>query len=199
MYSKELTINDLDDIKSCIYHHGTIYGIPINHDSLLEKLKNLLISGKVYGCYDNGECVGIASQYFWKRMPVWDFSNVYLKTNKSTMRMTDYYSNVNTSLMYEGIKYAETKECFEFYYVSRDTNNTVRKNKNKQLMDIANPALTQRYEIENMHFLNSLSDIKWDYIKVLIGDVGIQALSAQHKKTLVVRRGRLTRAAREAI
>jgi hypothetical protein len=47
MYSKELTITDIDDIKSCIYHHTTIYGVPIDHAILQERIVDMLVSGKV--------------------------------------------------------------------------------------------------------------------------------------------------------
>jgi hypothetical protein len=198
MYSKELTITDIDDIKSCIYHHTTIYGVPIDHDKLLKRITNIMSMGKAYGCYDNDECVGIATQFFWKTMPVWNFSNVYVKNSKSTLKLTDYYTEVVLSLMHEGIKYAETKECFEFYYMVRDTLKTSRKKTVKKVIEKVNPELfLQRYEFENIHFLTCVEDIKWDYLRTIIGDIGIKALSGQNNKTLVIRRVRLSRAARE--
>lgn len=195
MYSKELTIDDLDDIKSCIYHHNTIYGVPIDHESLLLKIQNIFTYGKVYGCYDNDECIGIGTQYFWKAMPVWIFSNVYVKNSAATLRLTDYHIEVVSMLMYEAIKYAETKECFEFYYVLRDRLNTSRKKNDRKVFQTVNPAILERYEFENMHFLSTIEDIKWDYIRSIIGQTGVTAI--QNKKLLVVRRGRLSRAARE--
>ena len=196
MNSRELTIDDLDDIKSCIFHHNTIYGVPIPHTALLKRLGDLLSKGRVYGCYDNGECVGVAAQFFWKSMPVWEFSNVYLKTSKTTLKLTDYYAEVTLSLMHEGIKYAESQGSYEFYYVLRDNLKTARKKTVKKVIEKVNPELfLERYEFENIHFLTSLEDIKWDYIRLLIGEVGLKALA--NNKTLVIRRCRLSRAARE--
>jgi hypothetical protein len=101
-------------------------------------------------------------------------------------------------MMAAGIKYAETKEYFEFYYVVRDSISTSRKKNVKKIIETVNPSLfLERYEIENIHFLSNLADIKWDYIREIIGDVGIKTLSSQNNKTLVIRRGRLSRAARE--
>jgi hypothetical protein len=198
MNSRELTINDIEDIKSCIFHHNTIYGVPIDHASLLQKLQNMLTVGRVYGCYDNNICVGISTQHFWKIIPIWIFSNVYVKNSKSTLKLTDYYAEVCLSMMAAGIKYAETKEYFEFYYVVRDSISTSRKKNVKKVIETVNPSLfLERYEIENIHFLSNLADIKWDYIREIIGDVGIKTLSSQNNKTLVIRRGRLSRAARE--
>jgi len=198
MYSKELTRDDLDDIKSCIYHHTTIYGVPIDHEKLLKKIMFIMDEGKVYGCYENGECIGIATQFFWKTMPVWTFSNLYVKNSRTTLRMTDYYAEVILSLMEEGAKYAESKECFEFYYVVRDNLKTARKKSNRQVIDNTNSGLlADKYEFENLHFLKSVDDIKWDYLRVIVGDVGMMALASRNNRMLVVRRARLSRAARE--
>jgi hypothetical protein len=140
----------------------------------------------------------MATQNFWKMIPVWVFSNVYVKNSKSTLKLTDYYAEVVLSLMQEGIKYAETKEYFEFYYVVRDSLKTSRKKTVKKVIENVNPSLfLQRYEFENIHFLSKLSDIKWEYLRGILGDAGVKALSNQNNKILVIRRCRLSRASRE--
>ena len=202
MYARELSILDIEDIKDCIYHHSTIYGHPIDHNALLQRMHDMLEHGKVYGCYDDGKCVGVATQFFWKLIPMWVFSNVYVKNDLSNLRLTTYYIEVISTIMSEAITYAETKDYFEFYYVLRDSLKTSRKKTTRKVFEITIPGVLEKYEFENIHFLTSLQDIKWDYINKLIGDVGLRVLEANAKKVnsnkvLVIRRGRLSRAVRE--
>jgi hypothetical protein len=197
MYARELSILDIEDIKDCIFHHSTMYGQTINHDNLLQKMRDMLVHGKVYGCYDEGKCVGVSTQQFWKAMPFWIWSNVYVKNSQLNLKLTDYYASVISTLLDESIKYAETKEYFEFYYVLRDNLKTLRKKSSRKVFETTIPGVLEKYEFENIHFLTELKDIKWDYINQLIGDVGIKVLESNKNKVLVIRRGRLSRAARE--
>ncbi len=195
MTVRQLTINDISDIKSCIHHHKTIYNIPIDHTELLNRIVNLLNTDRVYGYYKDGECLAIASQKFVSYMPFWILSNLYVKNNNSNLLLTDYYTEIISDLMTAGINYAETQGYYEFYYVFRDSERTTRKKYFRKRLEITHTEILERYEFENMHLLKSEQDVKWDYIRQLIGEAGMAALAKN--KTLVIRRCRLKREARE--
>jgi hypothetical protein len=184
---RNLTMADIDVIKQCIYKHDTMYGVPIIHDTYIQRyIKNIEVSYAV-GAFIGDECMGICSQFFWKRMPVWSLTNLFLMTSDNL-----FYSRkmitVTGALMEQCIKNAESHERYEFYYVIRDTEHLTRKGLTRDIISKSNSYISERYDFINVNTIKSTADVKWEYIIDLIGDIGMSAISPPHNKTLAIRR-----------
>ncbi len=186
MLVRILSKNDLDHVYSCLVEHDTCYGVKIDHEVLLERNRELIDTGNVLGAFVGGYCLGVCSQKFWKLLPAWVLSNLYLKKNSQGLYMGKKEFNVVGALMEFGIKNAESKNYFEFYYVVRDGVKPSRKLQGLNYFLETNPDIPNRYNFDNIHILQSREDVNWAYLDNIVGIVGKTALD--NKKTLVVRR-----------
>jgi hypothetical protein len=188
MKVRQLTSNDLKDIEWCIRQHKTCYTVPIRHDEVISRVMELTDSGYVCGVYDGQDCVGICTQSYWSRRPVWTISNLYLSIVTDNLYMGKKHLDIIGLLMENTILKAESKNIFEFYYVIRDNldYHVTRKKQGFDSISQSSSYVATRYRFENIHYLKSVNDIKWEYIKDLIGNIGASAL--EKNKSLLIRR-----------
>lgn len=84
---KILNTNETDIINNCISKHATCYGVTIDHSALLKRIENIIENGCVWGIFDKNHCLGICSQIFWKKIPAWVMSNLYLNIDTTNLYM----------------------------------------------------------------------------------------------------------------
>jgi len=187
LFSRNLTIDDLNIVNQSIKNHDSMYGIPINHDVIIDRYSKLIMNHNAVGAFENNECLGICTQNFWEVMPVWTLSNLFLASGNNSF-MSKKMIQVLGSLTEQCIKYAESLERYEFYYLLRDTKDFNRKTQTRNIISESNEYISNRYDFVNIHLINSSDDVKWKYISNLLGDIGLKAISPPYNKTLLVRR-----------
>ena len=188
-----LTTSDLHLISDCVNQHNFMYGVPIDKTIIINRFISTFDDSNknVIGCFEGKNCIGVCTQQLWIQVPGWILSNLFVKTTDNNI-LTRKYFRVWGALMEFTTTLAESKSYFDMYYVVRDNDNLYRKSwGKKELENSSVSSFTKRYEVRTIHILRSPNDIKWPYIKRLIGDIGIQALSPPHNKVLHVRRATL--------
>jgi hypothetical protein len=166
------------------------YGVKIDALNICQKIFKLTISDYVAGVYENNECIGICTQQYWTRLPVWTISNLYLKKRTDNVYMGKNQLSIIGLMMDHTTSIAESRGYFEFYYVIRDNiNGIARKKQGFDHISISNPMVATKYRFENMHLINNKSDLKWPYVHDLIGSIGLSAL--EKSKSLIIRRATL--------
>lgn len=185
---RQLSSNDLAAINTCIQHHDKMYGVPIDQASIFSKFEYHLSENKVFGAYSDGDLIGICTQSGWEMMPVWTLSNLFMINNQSTLLLSDQFIRIIGAMMETAIATAEKENRYEFYYVIRDSKQQSRKSHGLDIIARANNTVASRYDYTTIHVLNSESKIEWQYIKNIIGDIGIKSISAPYNKILNLRR-----------
>jgi len=182
---------DVGLIENCVYSHNTVYGVPIVYDAVLERFDFYLRGNNknVYGVFVDSDCVGVCTQNLWEMIPFWTMSNLYLKNNFLNKFLNDNFMFIMGKLVEEAIIRAEEKQYYDFFYVIRDTATLSRKLKGRTVWEEKNQFISDRYDIINVHTLQSSDDMRWGYIADMIGETGIKAL--QNKKILTIRRASL--------
>ena len=69
------------DVKDLIAEHTLMYGVEFDHDVVLSRYRNCIMNHDAVGAYENDALIGICTQYYWETMPVWTFSNMFLKSS----------------------------------------------------------------------------------------------------------------------
>jgi hypothetical protein len=189
LYSKNLSISDMDVIEYCIRQHSTMYGIPIDHNMLIKRFKNTLDHGYVIGSFDtNHNCVGVCTQSFWKKMPVWTFSNAFMLNSPGNRRYDNKCIDTAGSFLEQIATNGEKHGCVEGYASIRDNIKQTRiKQSIKRYYGYNSPVLN-RYDLMIVQHIQKKEDIIWDYVLPLIGDIGLTALGPPYNKTLSIYR-----------
>jgi len=187
--SRNLTINDIEIIEKCVRAHSTMYSILIDHDVYIERFKDTLTTGYVIGAFNSDNvCVGICTQSFWKRMPVWTFSNAFMLNSPENRRYDNKCIDTAGIFLEQIVINGEARDCVEGYAIIRDNAKQTRiKQSIKRYYGYNSPVLN-KYDLMIIQHIQSVEDIKWDYVLPIIGDIGLKALNPPYNKTLSVYR-----------
>jgi hypothetical protein len=185
--TKNLTISDMIDVKDLIAEHTTMYGVAFDHDVVVSRYRNCILNHHAVGAYENDTLIGICTQYYWETMPVWTFSNLFMRANENAYLSKKMIQTLG-DITEHCIKNAEQDHIYEFYYLFRDTDKFSRKNQTRDIISQSNTAVSSRYDFINMHMIKKREHVKWAYLESFLGDVGFQAIASPHNKTLILRR-----------
>lgn len=187
--ARNLTLADLGNINNCIQRHTTMYSVPMEHGLILDRFRNYINDHKAVGVFEGDECVGVSTQYFWSKMPIWSASNMFLLTNTDSLFLTKNTIIIMGMLLEQMIANGENDDRYEFYYVTRDSTKLSKKIKSYNTIMETNTPVAKRYDYIDIHVLTNANDIKWDYVREIVGEHGLKALSPPYNKTLIIRKG----------
>ena len=150
--TKNLSINDINDIKDMIAEHSTMYGVEFDRDIIIERYRNTIMNHAAVGAYENDVLLGICTQYYWETMPVWTFSNMFMKSSENSYMSKKMIQTLG-HMTEHCIMNAERKNIYEFYYLFRDTDKFIRKNQTRDIISQSNTYVSSRYDFINMHMI----------------------------------------------
>lgn len=184
---RNLTIDDMHHVRQCVTAFDTMYSVPIDHDEIIHRVEWYINEQYAVGCFDGTECVGICTQFFWPRMPIWSASNLFIRHNSSSFLSNNKLEIMGT-LMSGMIANGEKDGRYEFYYVTRDSTKASKKQKSYRHIEKTVTDVAQRYDYIDLHILKAGVPLRWDYVKDIIGKIGVIAINPPFNKTLIVRK-----------
>lgn len=189
MITRNLDLDDLSQVKACIEEHTTMYSVPINHTDVLSRIESYIKNQYAVGCFDNNKCIGVSTQFFWSSMPIWSASNLFISPGiPDSNYLSDLKIKIMGSLMQQMISNGEKDDRYEFYYITRDSKSFSKKIKSYNTIQKSNNEVAERYDYIDLHIIQTPDDIKWPYIRELLGNIGMVAIQPPYNKTLIVRK-----------
>lgn len=185
--TRNLSVIDMIDVKDLIAEHTLMYGVAFDHEKIMGRYRNCIMNHNAVGAYENDVLIGICTQYYWETMPVWTYSNMFLKSSDNAYMSKKMIQTLG-DMTEHCIINAEQKEFYEFYYLFRDTDKFIRKNQTRDIISQSNTYVSSRYDFLNMHMIKKREDVKWAYLESFLGEVGYQAIAPPYNKTLILRR-----------
>ena len=173
------TKDDLQEIIEIVNENKSIYGIDIKTSGIQDfHIKGIKLffetpieEVKIVGCFVKKKLISFSLMRFWEAMPVWAASMMYSRLDKFDKKNNELLLILGTKKM---IEYAESKNVYNFYMVTRYSN--IRKRWNL-IMSENFP----EYTVAEVEILEPFEKSKWKVFQSMLGPI-----NGKQEKSLVV-------------